>query len=71
MAQKIDTVRAELIHAIEVKKFNTIPKHERLTLTRDNGKEFGDLDMDLEKKTKLKVYRAHPYHSWERATNEN
>jgi transposase, IS30 family len=47
------------------------PHKERChTLTFDNGKEFADhvffghcLDAD--------VYFAHPYHSWERGTNEN
>jgi len=45
-------------------------KAQCLTLTFDNGKEFADhvffgncLDAD--------VFFAHPYHSWERGTNEN
>jgi len=71
IAKKLNIVRAEKVHDIEVSVFNKIPKHKRLTLTRDNGTEFGDLDIDLEKKTKMDVFRAHAYHSWERGTNEN
>lgn len=71
IAKKLDIVRAEKVHDIEVSVFKKIPKNKRLTLTRDNGTEFGDLDIDLEKKTKIDVYRANEYHSWERGTNEN
>ncbi len=51
--------------------FASISKTKRLTLTRDNGTEFGDYDRTLEEATGMKVYRAAPYHSWERGTNEN
>lgn len=71
IAKKLDVVRAEKVHEIEVSVFKNIPQNKRLTLTRDNGSEFGDLDIDLEKKTKMDVYRANEYHSWERGTNEN
>ena len=54
-----------------VYSFKSIPKNKRLTLTRDNGFEFGDYDRELERKTGLKVYRAHEYHSWDRGSNEN
>src|SRR3989338_6892140 len=46
-------------------------ENKRHTLTRDNGPEFGDYDRTLEKKTGMDVYRATPYHSWERGTDEN
>ena len=71
IAKKLNIVRAETLHSVEVSVFKKIPKSKRLTLTRDNGSEFGDLDQDLEKKTKMKVYRAHAYSSHERGTNEN
>jgi IS30 family transposase len=46
------------------------PAEKRQSLTLDNGREFAR-PRDLEKKLNLPVYFAHPYHSWERGTNEN
>lgn len=40
------------------------------TLTLDNGKEFADHEK-LSENTGIDVYFAHPYHSWERGSNEN
>ena len=40
------------------------------SLTLDNGREFAR-PVELEKRLKLKVFFAHPYHAWERGTNEN
>jgi IS30 family transposase len=71
MAEKLDVVTAEIVHQKEVLRLRGIPRNKRHTLTRDNGVEFGDYDRDLEKKTKMDVYRANAYHSWERGTNEN
>lgn len=71
MADKLEVVTAEIIEEKTCKRFCRLPKEKRLTLTRDNGPEFGDRDRDLERKTKLEVYRANTYHSWERGTNEN
>ncbi len=71
LGDKLDVVTAEIVHKKETRIFKKIPKSKRLTMTRDNGPEFGDYDRDLENKTKMKVYRATPYHSWERGTNEN
>jgi len=71
MADKLDVVTAEIVHKKEVARFKKIPKKKRLTVTRDNGSEFGDYDSTLEKKTGMNVYRANAYHSWERGTNEN
>ena len=47
-----------------------LPKNKRKTLTFDNGREFAEHKM-IEYETGTKVYFAHPYHSWERWTNEN
>ena len=47
-----------------------IPPVLRLTGTFDNGKEFA-LHQELALRTGLVIYFAHPYHSWERGTNEN
>lgn len=40
------------------------------TITADNGTEFHGYK-EIEEATKVKFYFAHPYHSWERGTNEN
>jgi len=71
MADKMDLVTAEITHEKEVKRFKKIPKEKRLTLTKDNGSEHGDYDSALERKTNMEVFRATPYHSWERGSNEN
>ncbi|MFA6974775.1 MAG: IS30 family transposase [Candidatus Paceibacterota bacterium] len=71
VANKLDVVTAEIVHQKEVEMFKNIPKEKRLTVTRDNGSEFGDYDSTLERKTGMDVYRANAYHSWERGSNEN
>jgi len=71
LASKLSVVTADLVHIKEVELFKKIPRRKKHTMTRDNGVEFGDTDRMLEKKTKIKVYRATPYHSWERGSNEN
>ena len=50
--------------------FNTISDTSRLTLTLDNGKEFAWHER-MATKTGMDIVFAHPYHSWERGTNEN
>ena len=50
--------------------FGRIPRATRLSVTLDNGKEFAWHEK-LAKKTGTDVFFAHPYHSWERGTNEN
>lgn len=46
------------------------PQHLKRSITLDNGTEMNDYE-ELERSTKATVYFAHPYHSWERGTNEN
>lgn len=41
-----------------------------LTITTDNGKEFSG-HKDITAALGAQVYFANPYHSWERALNEN
>jgi IS30 family transposase len=41
-----------------------------LSITVDNGTEFHDYEA-VERATGVKFYFAHPYHSWERGSNEN
>jgi IS30 family transposase len=64
-------VSAEIMHATLKKRFTTVPCSKRLTYTYDNGSELGGDDTGLETMIRMSVYRAYPYHSWERGTNEN
>ena len=58
--------------ALNSRAIRTIRKHPGAinTLTADNGTEFHDYAA-IEKRTPAIFYFATPYHSWERATNEN
>ncbi len=47
-----------------------LPSPAKATLTLDNGFENGGWQ-DIEHKVNTRVFFAHPYHSWERGTNEN
>lgn len=47
-----------------------LPAHLKRSLTLDNGVEMADYEA-LERHTGIRVYFAHPYHSWERGINEN
>lgn len=49
---------------------DNLPARLKRTLTLDNGREMNDYE-ELENHTGLAVYFAHPYHSWERGSNEN
>ena len=64
-------VSAVLMHKMLGERFATIPRTKRHTYTHDNGTELGDDDSGLEEQIHMAVYRAYPYHSWERGTNEN
>lgn len=56
-------------HALAT-RFATIPSSLKYSLTLDNGTENSDW-RSIEQQTGLKTYYAHPYHSWERGSNEN
>lgn len=71
MINKLVVVSSEIVHAELVKRFIRIPKYKRHTYTYDNGTEIGKTDSDLERKIGMDMYRAYPYHSWERGCNEN
>lgn len=68
---KLAVVSKVTMHASLALRFQKIPKDKRHTYTYDNGTELGDEDSDLGLKIGMDVYRAYPYHSWERGTNEN
>jgi transposase, IS30 family len=71
LINKLDVVTMETMHNSLERRFQTIPKNKRHTYTYDNGVELGQEDGMLEEKIGMEVYRAHPYHSWERGSNEN
>lgn len=70
LADKIDVCSAVLIGQKTVRRFQRLPKRLRQTVTYDNGVEFADYER-TERDSKMMVYFARPYHSWERGTNEN
>lgn len=70
MADLLQTVSAEKIRIRSIKSFSNIPKNKRKTCTYDNGTEFCEVEL-IEQELEIDAYFAHPYHSWERGTNEN
>jgi len=50
--------------------FKPLPQSSRTSLTLDNGKEFARHE-EMSRVTRMDVFFARPYHSWERGTNEN
>lgn len=51
-------------------RLSTLPKDYRKTITSDNGSENALYD-EAQEKLDILWFFAHPYHSWERGTNEN
>ena len=51
-------------------RFEYIPDGFKKTLTLDNGTENSDWKL-LQTENNIKCFYAHPYHSWERGSNEN
>ena len=53
-----------------VRRFATIPSAAKRTITFDNGPE-NSRWREVQTATGVHCFFAHPYHSWERGTNEN
>ena len=70
LARKIEACAAEPVAQQLQRTIRRLPAAKRQSLTLDNGREFAR-PVELERKLDLPVYFAHPYHSWERGTNEN
>lgn len=70
IARKVQTCASEPVARQLQRTIRCLPADKRHSLTLDNGREFAR-PIELEKKLDLLVYFAHPYHSWERGTNEN
>jgi len=67
---RTDTKEAEEVAQAIYGLFVRLPQAARLGLTLDNGKEFARHE-ELARRTRMDVFFARPYHSWERGTNEN
>ncbi len=69
-ARKVDACASKPVAEKLRQMLRKLPDVQRRTLTLDNGREFAR-PAQLERKLAMGVYFAHPYHSWERGTNEN
>ena len=67
---RTDSKEAEEVKCEISALFKLLPQESRLSLTLDNGKEFARHE-ELARATRMDVFFARPYHSWERGTNEN
>lgn len=70
IARQIEACAVEPVAQQLQQTIRRLPAEKRQSLTLDNGREFAR-PLELEKKLDLPIYFAHPYHSWERGTNEN
>jgi len=70
LADKLEHATAELTKNKTIARFKLISNDKKHTLTYDNGITFSYHDT-IERKTKIDIYFAYPYHSWERGCNEN
>jgi IS30 family transposase len=69
LLRKVERKTSQAVADAVIELLKTLPVQIH-TITADNGKEFADherIACDL----RTNVYFAHPYSSWERATNEN
>jgi IS30 family transposase len=70
IARKVKTCAAEPVAERLKQTIGKLPSSKRHSLTLDNGREFAR-PAELEHKLSVKIFFAHPYHAWERGTNEN
>ena len=67
---RTQTKEAKEVTRAILRLFAELPPMARRSLTLDNGKEFAGHET-IAKRLEMDVFFAHPYHSWERGTNEN
>ena len=70
IARKVKTCAAEPVADRLKQTIGKLPTSKRHSLTLDNGREFAR-PAELERRLSVKIFFAHPYHAWERGTNEN
>lgn len=61
---------AENVLRATARRFSRYPRKKKHTGTYDNGIQFSSHE-EMGKLTGMEIFFAHPYHSWERGTNEN
>jgi IS30 family transposase len=69
LLRKIERKTAQAVAEAVIELLKSLPVRTH-TITADNGKEFASHER-IAKELHTDVYFAHPYSSWERATNEN
>jgi IS30 family transposase len=67
---KIANAQAVTTKQAVVSRLSSLPSDLRKTITSDNGKENSLYDL-VQTELDILWFFAHPYHSWERGTNEN
>lgn len=67
---KIQNTTAAVTTRVVTERLKRLPHRLRKTLTVDNGHEHAG-HQEITKALRTDVFFAHPYHSWERGTNEN
>ncbi len=70
LASKLNRANARNTYLNTLEDFKGISRDKKHTITYDNGATFFDYEL-VEKKAKVDIYFANPYHSWERGCNEN
>jgi IS30 family transposase len=70
LADKLAVVTAEETKLKTIERFKNISIKKKHTITYDNGTTFSGHELTA-RETKMKIYFAYPYHSWERGCNEN
>lgn len=70
LAEKMHDRTASEMTTASKKAFKNIPEKKKKSCTNDSGPEFAG-HKQMETDLKMTMYFAHPYHSWERGTNEN
>jgi IS30 family transposase len=69
LLRKVERKTSRAVADAVIELLGSLPVRAQ-TITADNGREFADHER-ISKDLKADVYFAHPYSSWERATNEN
>jgi IS30 family transposase len=69
LLRKVERKTAQAVANAVIELLKSVPVRTH-TITADNGKEFADHER-IARDLRADIYFAHPYTSWERATNEN